>query len=162
MKHRNLICTILIALAVMLGTLILVSCGEAAETPEVTAAPDTAATEPGEPGEDPVETEAPETTTAAEVKAFEPEYKALYLKGDNRHRYYEIQAKVAENADLIDFYVRIPAQDNSTLKKAVDEQIRKINKFATSNKDVHWYVFPVTCFEDTALCDEILPTESKR
>ena len=107
------------------------------------------------------ENDNPDVIKLSQITAFEPEYKPIYLKGDNRHRYYEIQAKVAEDAELIDFYVRIPAKDSNSLRSAMEEQLRKINKFATSNKNVHWYVFPVTCFEDTELCDEILPTESK-
>ncbi|MBO6053782.1 MAG: hypothetical protein J6Q17_08595, partial [Clostridia bacterium] len=115
-------------------------------------------------GSEPVQTaSAPDAVEPepAQAAPFRPEYNAVYLQGDNRHRYYEITAKTAEDAEPIDFFVRVPAEDSESLRGAMEEQLSKINGFAASDPSVHWYVFPATCLEDTALCDEILPSESK-
>jgi len=115
-----------------------VSSGEESETAEFTT--------------EPVVTEPP----------YEPTYSATYLKGDSRHRYYQITAQETPDDPQIDFFVRIPALDNETLRPKMESQITKINDFQSRRPDVNWYVFPVTCFEDTILCDWLLPTESKR
>ncbi|MBO4228841.1 MAG: hypothetical protein J5938_00625, partial [Clostridia bacterium] len=114
-------------------------------------------------------TEPPQTTeelqtepVTEEIPAVEPTYEVIYLSGDRSHRYYEIKAQRGQNGQLMDFLVRIPAWDNSALRPDMEAQLEKINRFAASKPEVNWYVFPVTCFEDTALCDEILPSESKR
>ena len=137
----------------------------AGPAPAVTAEADPGAETEAPAGTSPEETAAPQPQPEPEPEAvtlFQPEYSAVYLQGDSSHRYYEITAKTAEDAEPIDFYVRIPAKDNDALRGPMEEQLSKINAFASSDPSVHWYVFPVTCFEDTALCDEILPSESKR
>ena len=107
-------------------------------------------------------TAAAETTTAAETKAPEPATKAMYIEGDSRHRYYEIISDTGRISDRIDFYVRIPAEDIDEVRPAFEEQLKNINRFVAADSGVNWYVFPVTCFEDTVLCDDLLPSESKR
>lgn len=103
-----------------------------------------------------------ETAAPDEPKAPEPATKAVYIEGDSRHRYYEIISEPDGKRDRIDFYVRIPAEDVDEVRPAFEEQLKNINRFAAADTGVNWYVFPVTCFEDTALCDELLPSESKR
>lgn len=88
-------------------------------------------------------------------------YDVCYLKGDSLHRYYEITAQKGTNNPFIDFLVRVPARDSSGLYSTMESQATKINNFASRRSDVNWYVFPVTCFEDTKLCDRLLPAESK-
>ncbi len=123
---------------------------------------------------DPPVTDAPSTetdasgetvaTTESVVTAppFDPIYNATYLKGDSRHRYYEIKAQESADEPMADFFVRIPALTNEQLRPNMESQIKKINDFQNRRPDVNWYVFPVTCFEDTELCDMLLPSESKR
>ncbi len=105
----------------------------------------------------PIETEPDET-----VAEYSPECEAVYLQGDNYHRYYEINATEPGSDEEIKFLVRIPAQSNETLHSVMKAQVEKINDFQERRPEVNWYVFPVTCFEDTALCDLVLPAESKR
>jgi len=92
---------------------------------------------------------------------FETIYNTVYLKANNLHRYYEITAKTGEDDPLVDFYIRVPSQDQSKLRPAMERQASLINDFASRRPNVNWYVFPVTCFEDTELCEKLLPAESK-
>jgi hypothetical protein len=96
------------------------------------------------------------------AKPVEPEYNTVYLEKNSRHRFYEIIAQLGENAPFADAYIRVPSADAVKLRADMIKQVDEINGFAQRCPDVNWYVFPVTCFEDTELCDEILPTESKR
>ncbi len=107
---------------------------------------------------DPTVTEDPDNVAVP----YEPICEAIYLSGDERHRYYEIKARESENDPEISFLVRIPAKDSDQLKRSMSMQINKLNDFQKRRPDVNLYVFPVTCFEDTALCDLVLPAESKR
>ena len=96
------------------------------------------------------------------AESFAPVYDAVYLEKNSNHRFYEITAQLGKNEPLIDFYVRVPSQDAEKLRPQMMKQVGAINDFAKRLPDVNWYIFPVTCFEDTELCDKILPTESKR
>ena len=96
------------------------------------------------------------------VKPVEPEYNAVYLEKNSNHRFYEITARLGKNDLFADFYIRVPSADVEKLRPNMIKQVGAINDFAQKCPDVNWYVFPVTCFEDTELCDEILPAESKR
>ncbi len=133
------------------------------ETPPESLPVDIVTTESLSPDTVPV---AEETVTTAEPMEteplYEPECEAVYLRGDARHRYYEIKAKESEDAPLINFLVRIPAEDSDSLRPTMKAQAEKINDFQRRRPAVNWYVFPVTCFEDTVLCDMVLPAESKR
>ena len=126
-------------------------------TPGTTAAPDTTA---------PPETTAPITTAPPETEppepAFEPIVSATYLKANKQHRYYQIDAQTEKDGEKMSFYVRIPSATNETLRPQMQDQLTKLNKFAEQTPDVNWYVYAATCFEDTALCDALLPSESKR
>lgn len=107
------------------------------------------------------ETETAEVTeTEPETASYDPEYSASYIQGDNKHRYYEITA-LAENGEFLDFLCRIPSENNDTLRPVMKSQIDKLNTLAAARDDVNWYVFPVTCIEDTKLAAEIFPAESK-
>jgi len=101
------------------------------------------------------------TQTNPTTPPFETTYSTFYLKSDSRHRYYEIIARTGENDPIVDFYVRIPSKDAEKLRPTMEKQAAAINNFAARRPDVNWYVFPVTCFEDTAICEQILPAESK-
>ena len=101
------------------------------------------------------------TTPDQPADTFETQYTTAYLKSDRRHRYYQITAKAGENDPLIDFYIRVPSKDAESLRPAMEKQVSTINDFATRRPDVNFYVFPVTCFEDTKICQQILPAESK-
>lgn len=103
---------------------------------------------------EPIETEPP-------TEPFETKYFTTYLKGNKSHRYYEIMARTGIDDPLVDFYIRVPAKDTEQLRPVMEKQVAAINDFAARRPDVNWYVFPVTCFEDTALCEQILPSESK-
>lgn len=100
--------------------------------------------------------------SADSVETFEPVYNAVYMEKNSNHRFYEITAKVGENDPLIDFYVRVPSEDAAKVRPKMLTQIGAINDFTKRRPDVNWYIFPVICFEDTELCDQILPAESKR
>lgn len=108
--------------------------------------------------------ETPDIVTTEEVTtaepAFVPESKAIYLQGDRRHRYYEITSTTPEGQENIDFYVRIPAEDADKLRPTMEEQVRRFN-IMNATEGINFYTFAVTCFEDTVLCDELLPAESK-
>ncbi len=92
--------------------------------------------------------------------SFDPDYSASYIQGDNRHRYYEVAA-TAQDGEPVEFLCRIPAEKNDTLRPVMKNQIAKLNALAAARDDVNWYVFPVTCIEDTKLAAEIFPAESK-
>jgi len=139
--------------------------------PSVTRAPETvpavppeSADSPGTGGSLPVteETAPPAAETEPVEEKFQPVCSAVYLKSNTQHRYYKISAKTAENEPATEFYVRIPAKDAETLRPAMEKQLEAINALAARRPEVNWYVFPVTCFEDTVLCDELLPAESKK
>lgn len=98
--------------------------------------------------------------TEPETTSYNPEYNASYIQGDNRHRYYEITA-TAEDGELLDFLCRIPSEKNDNLRPVMQSQIAKLNALAAERDDVNWYVYPVTCMEDTKLAAEIFPAESK-
>lgn len=127
-------------------------------------------TEPGTKPETVPETDLetiPETEPATEPETvpeteapYDPGYEASYLQGDNRHRYYLVNAS-AENGELLEFYCRIPAEDNDALRPAMQRQISTLNALAAERDDVNWYVFASTCIEDTKLASEIFPAESK-
>ena len=112
------------------------------------------------------ETTAPPETTAAETTppepAFDPIVTATYLKANKQHRYYQIDAQTQKDGEKMSFYVRIPAATNETLRPAMQKQVETFNKHAAASPDVNWYIFAATCFEDTALCDALLPSESKK
>ncbi|MBE6560837.1 MAG: hypothetical protein E7662_06900 [Ruminococcaceae bacterium] len=108
------------------------------------------------------ETTAPETTAPETEPPFSPTYNATYLKSNNQHRYYQIDAQTEKDGPKMSFYVRIPSATNDKLRPTMEKQLEKINGFATEVPGVNWYVYAATCFEDTALCDLILPSESKR
>ncbi len=91
----------------------------------------------------------------------EPVYDVCYLKSDGLHRYYEITAQNGGSTPFVDLLIRVPARDSSSLRSTMESQAKKINDFASRRPNVNWYVFPVTCFEDTKLCDRLLPAESK-
>ncbi len=131
---------------------------ETKEEPPVSS-PATGSDVPPETNPDTAPETVPETEPAE--PPFETIYNTVYLKGDNRHRYYEITAKTGEDDPLVDFYIRVPAQDSEKLRPTMEKQASAINDFASRRPDVNWYVFPVTCFEDTELCEELLPAESK-
>lgn len=95
------------------------------------------------------------------TKPFVPRTNAYFLKKNSRHRYYEVVARTGPNDPVINFYIRIPSEDAAALHPTMLKQAAAINDFAARRPDVNWYVFPVTCFEDTALCEQILPAESK-
>ena len=88
-------------------------------------------------------------------------YDAVYLEKNSNHRFYEITATQGDE-QLADFYVRVPSADAEKVRPNVFQQVTAINELANRCPDVNWYIFPVVCFEDTELCDQILPTESKR
>lgn len=113
--------------------------------------------------EKPEQTPSLETTPSesTEAPAYEPKYNAVYLKNNKKHRYYEVTAKLGEDIPLVDFYIRVPAKDAASLRPAMNKQVAAINDFAARRPNVNWYIFPVTSFEDTELCQKILPTESK-
>lgn len=100
-------------------------------------------------------------TDEPEVPAFETIYNTYFLKTQGSHRYYEITAITGENDPLVDFYIRVPTRTEAKARPAMQMQVNSINKFAAQRPDVNWYVFPVTAFEDTELCNTVLLSESK-
>jgi len=119
---------------------------------------ETGATDPTTTGDDkPTDPTVPIEPTLP----FETQYSTYYLKGTSSHRYYEIQAKTGLNDPVVDFYIRVPAKDAEKLRPKMEKQAAAVNDFASRRPDVNWYVFPVTCFEDTDICQQILPAESK-
>ncbi len=123
--------------------------------------PETAPETVPEPGTEPETLTETEPETVPETEApYDPGYEASYLQGDNRHRYYLVNA-TAESGELLEFYCRIPAEDNDALRPAMQRQIATLNALATERDDVNWYVFASTCIEDTKLAAEIFPAESK-
>lgn len=103
----------------------------------------------------------PTTGPTGPTQPFTPKISAYFLKSNSRHRYYEVVARTGPNDPVIDFYIRVPSEDADDLHSTMLKQASKINDFASRRPDVNWYVFPVTCFEDTAICEKILPAESK-
>lgn len=100
-------------------------------------------------------------TIATAEPAFKTIYNAYFLKTQKNYRYYEITAQTGENDPLVDFYIRVPIKDETSLRPSMTKQAAAINDLAARRPNVNWYVFPVTCFEDTELCTEILRSESK-
>ena len=116
----------------------------------------------GEQGDQPGTTpSAPTTGPTAPTQPFTPKINAYFLKSKSRHRYYETIARTGANDPVIDFYIRVPDEDATDLQPTMLSQAAAINDFAARRPDVNWYVFPVTCFEDTAICEQVLPAESK-
>lgn len=101
------------------------------------------------------------SSPTAPTTPFVPKTSAYFLKKNSRHRYYEVVARTGPDDPVIDFYIRVPSEDASELHSTMLKQAAAINDFAARRPDVNWYVFPVTCFEDTAICEQILPAESK-
>lgn len=103
----------------------------------------------------------PDEPTTPKPAPVEYEYETFFLKKNSRHRYYRIMAHTLKGTAAADFYVRVPSDDAEKLRPTMEKQAAAVNDFAARRPDVNWYVFPVTCFEDTALCDRLLPAESK-
>lgn len=101
------------------------------------------------------------STQTPELEPVSYEYETFFLKDKNRHRYYRIMANTPEGDFAADFYIRVPSQDAEKLRPTMEKQAAAVNDLAARRPDVNWYVFPVTCFEDTAICDQLLPAESK-
>lgn len=115
-----------------------------------------------EPDEEPEEKneEPPAQEPTEKDPGSDPGMKAVYLSGDRRHHYYEITAGTDSSGTPIDFYVRLPAMEAEELRPAMEEQARRFNALSRTD-GIHFYLFAVTCFEDTVLCDRLLPAESK-
>lgn len=100
------------------------------------------------------------TTEPAEPD-FEPIYSATYLDDDIFYRYYKLSVQEAEDEEPTELFLRFPGKDESELFDGMEAQATRINELAARVPEVNWYVFPVTCFEDSIMCEELLPTESK-
>ena len=86
---------------------------------------------------------------------------ATFLKSDKRHRYYQITARTSTSTTSNRFYIRVPSETAESRYATMVSQAEIINALAARRPDVNWYVFPVTCFEDTVFCETALPAESK-
>lgn len=84
----------------------------------------------------------------------------VIFRGGNSNRYYEIRVTDPEGGEQIDFYVRIPSPDQETLRPQMERQAAAFNRIAEEER-VQLYLYPVTCFEDTVLCDRLIPADSK-
>ncbi|MHB1151072.1 MAG: hypothetical protein ACYCWE_02460 [Eubacteriales bacterium] len=130
------------------------------ETDEFTETETTEVTETETDGITETETAKVIETEPEPEPSYDPDYSASYIQGDKRHRYYEINA-TAQDGEPVEFLCRIPAEKNDTLRPVMKDQIAKLNALAAARDDVNWYVFTVTCIEDTKLAAEIFPAESK-
>ncbi len=146
-----------------------------AAPPASPEAPEEAQAEPEEPAEAPSEprddpgAEEPAASPAPAEEAPEPaapheddligHAEAIY-RGEDDDRYYEIVAGSPAGGDPVDFYVRIPARDPESLRPDMERQAAKLNAMAADGR-VQLYVYAATCFEDTVLCDRLIPSESK-
>ena len=108
----------------------------------------------------PSTTDKPDATTPTLPPA-EYEYETFFLKKNSRHRYYRIMANTLDGETAADFYIRVPSEDAEARYPMMEKQATMFNDLAARRPDVNWYVFPVTCFEDTTLCNQLLPAESK-
>ncbi len=97
-----------------------------------------------------------------EVPKFEAVMSATYLKNNKKHRYYQIDAQTEINGETESFYIRVPLTNARALKSKSEKMAAAFNKFAQESPEVNWYIYASTSFEDTALCDAVLPNESKR
>ncbi len=100
-------------------------------------------------------------TTKPEEPAFEPIYKATYLDDDIFYRYYKLSVQESADEEPTELFLRFPGKDEAELFSGMEAQAKRINELAARVPEVNWYVFPVTCFEDSIMCEELLPTESK-
>lgn len=117
------------------------------------------------------ESPAPEASPAPAAEAPEPtpdlphrddlidRAEAIY-RGEDEDRYFEIVAEVPEGEAPVDFYVRIPAPEQETLRPDMERQAENFNALAADER-VQLYIYAATCFEDTVLCDRLIPAESK-
>ena len=117
----------------------------------------------------PVEPDKPQDSgtgdTTAEPVPEEPKFtpvaKAEYLDDDVFYRYYKVSVQLEENGENEEFYARVPGKSQSELYDKMEIQAAKINDFASRVPEVNWYVFPVTCFEDSEVFKNLIPSESK-
>ncbi len=124
-------------------------------TTPVTAPP---ATEP--PATQPVTPPAPSVNIPTEsVLKDDPYFE--YMSNDGQHRYYLAEILVESQDAPIEFLVRVPGAEGKKMKSKLDAQVTKLNDLAAAAPHVNLYVYAATSFEDTALCDEWLPSESK-
>ncbi len=153
----------------------------AAETPAPTAAAEESPVpaeneedggDAAEPGAPPQSEETPEPTPepspeptpepTPELPHEDPllDLAQVIFRGGNSNRYYEILVPETEGGEQIDFYVRIPSPDQETLRPQMERQAEAFNRLAEEER-VQLYLYPVTCFEDTLLCDRLIPADSK-
>ena len=101
------------------------------------------------------------TDTVIEVPKYIPQGKAEYIDDDSFYRYYKVAVQLEENGPTEEFYARVPEKSQAELYEKMELQAAKINDFASRMPEVNWYVFPVTCFEDSEVFKDLVPSESK-
>lgn len=115
---------------------------------------------PVDPGENEDSSDAT-TDTVIEVPKYIPQGKAEYIDDDSFYRYYKVAVQLEENGPTEEFYARVPEKSQAELYEKMELQAAKINDFASRMPEVNWYVFPVTCFEDSEVFKDLVPSESK-
>ncbi|MDD4772413.1 MAG: hypothetical protein PHZ09_02255 [Eubacteriales bacterium] len=91
----------------------------------------------------------------------EPVFLATMRSKDGLHRYYTIKAQMPDGSNY-DLLTRVPAESGTALRRRMENQVDKFNKFAEAAEGygANVYVYMATCLEDTALADKIFPNES--
>lgn len=91
----------------------------------------------------------------------EPVFLATMRNKDDLHRYYTIKAQMPDGNNY-NLLTRVPAESGTALRRRMENQVNKFNKFAQAAVayGANVYVYMATCLEDTALADKIFPNES--
>ncbi len=128
------------------------------ELPAQTTAPaDTSQPDPSQPS---TGTVTPDKDIPLEsVLLSEPYFE--YVSNDGQHRYYTVEVEVESSDKPLKFLARVPGADAKKMVDKMEAQLSKINALAKAVPEVNFYLWAATSFEDTAMCDEWLPSESK-